>query len=743
MANEPWTIEAQHVESLGAEGVYRAEGSVRAVSGQRNIRADWAEVHPNENFVEFKGGVVMRFGGDWMRAEHVLWHLDTDTGWADGGTLFFFRTKFYVQGINIEKTGSDTYELDKGTASSCEPGKADWAFGYSHMNIRENGVGWGNDVTLEARNYPFFWLPASPVPLNSDRAAGLLMPELTSSGLNGNIVDLPYYLPFRKDMDLTFYADYMSNRGLMGTIEYRIANNTWGDGAWAISYLHDQDNPANLAAKGFIDTSPDRYWFRGLHAFSLPDDVQGWIKLDYVSDANFLLEFNNGSPSFTHTDYLFKRMMGVGMPTENGAMARDSDIYLFKTTEDTAASFDMHYWEAFYVDQKTVLQEYPKLGYVVAPKPMTPDLPLYYSLDSSFVDYWRDKGETGDRLDVDPRVYYPMKLDRFLNVEPSLSLRNTAYVVNPQGNGGPVAFKGRMDPVFQLDMNTELNRVYNVNLGDTVALQHVIKPEITYTYMPLLHQDDIPYFDTLDRPGEHNEVQYGFSTYLTGKRVAGGNSGLTAEGGSAQVPNYVEYARLSVFQTYNVRPQYPGFQTPLLYDSSFFNLDSSDLKVIDTLSNTEFFLAENNVGKKDFSDVDVRLNLQQPGRFGFTYAADVCPYTEKLSRYYYALSTSAFGQGFSLTYRVREDQDINEINTTGVFNLAPNVQFSAGYDYSFSQSALVTQSYGVLFQRGCWGVRVGISESSGVMSYNFGIRLLGIGEFGNLGPGARQMSFAQ
>ena len=93
-----------------------------------------------------------------------------------------------------------------------------------------------------------FGLAAGPSPIGrylacrskQERHSGFLLPWGGETTLNGFEFELPYYWAIRQDMDATFYAHYMQNRGLMGGIEYRIDNPEWGKGIWMFNFLDDQ-----------------------------------------------------------------------------------------------------------------------------------------------------------------------------------------------------------------------------------------------------------------------------------------------------------------------------------------------------------------------------------------------------------------------------------------------------------------------------------------------------------------------
>src|SRR5208337_2727434 len=96
--------------------------------------------------------------------------------------------------------------------------------------------------------------------------------------------------------------------------------------------------------------------------------------------------------------------------------------------------------------------------------------------------FWGTQGTTDQRLDVYPRLYYPLHWGNYLDIEPSVGLRADAYAIEwGTGNSGNT-FAERYIPDFQLEMSTRLNREFNVHFWNFTAVQNSIRPEISYEY---------------------------------------------------------------------------------------------------------------------------------------------------------------------------------------------------------------------------------------------------------------------
>ncbi len=714
---EYYNLRAQSPQQGGAAGRKPSQPSPKPSASsdyqKRIILADWAEMNTLTHTVDLRGNVELRFGQSYIAGDHVVWHLDTETGWIDGGTIYFADTGFYVQSMHIEKTGVGTYLLENGVMTSCELDSPAWSIAYDRLDVTTGGMGWARNMTLRAAGYPFFYFPIVGLPINKDRASGFLRPIMGHSSLNGYMYEQPFFWAFRRDMDLTIYPNYMTERGLMNTFEYRIADNTWGDGIWMFSYLRDQGDPESLADDGYLKYD-DRYWFRGRHNFELPYGIEGWFNVDYVSDLTYLREFNKGGASYDFSSAAFHSFTRTGIISDQSAISRESNMYVKRSGDDMLLAMDARYWENLVGAEEDTLQQYPKLTYSIAPVPFYETFPVYYSFDSSMVNYYREEGSSGQRLDLRPRIYYPMRWRNYLNVEPSLAFRSTSYWT---GNGEDSSFAGvqseedgfkqRFVGDFRFDANTEFSRVFPVVLGDTVAVQNVIRPEIAYRYRHVDENEDIPQFDSLDQLDDFNAIQYGLTAFLITKRHALGGA-----------PSYNDLLRFRLFQFYNITPQFPTLQDPLLYDESFLGNDPTDYTAP-------------GIEKEHFSNVFADVSLSLWDYLSFSSNVSVSPYDGEISRYDYGIILdSTRGQALKVGYRVREDVNIEEIKAAAGIQILPRIGFSAQYNYSLSYDTLISQEYSFSYRHGCWGLRFTVTDENENQTATLSLLLQGIGEFG-------------
>ncbi len=686
----PWVIQADKLTYAAESRTYEAEGHVIITSGEKRITADWAQVSLSEQQAKLVGNVHIQYGRDWLTGERVIWNLDTQTGWVDGGTVYFSENGFYVRGKNISKRGPDHYHMESGIITTCDPSSPDWAITCRDLDVKVDGTGWAKHSALRIGGIPVLYTPIAYFPVNRHRQSGLLLPTFGSSDLNGIYYEQPFFWAARQDMDFTFYAQYLEERGLMGGMEYRIHHARWGKGIWLANFLDDQADKGHLADYGYPFQKRNRYWIRARHTMKLPYDVDLFLDLDFVSDRNFLKEFQAGSADLDETNRKFRKVSRRELLNDESVTARESSLYLLKRGETAVGSLDVHYWDQ--LDRsldETTLQQLPQFRFSLTPTFLS-DWPVYYSLDTSAVHYWRPEGDRGFRLDFHPRLSAPIHFWPVFVVEPSAGLRGTLYQVDWQ-DSDENGFQSRWIPDLQIEASSRLQRVFRFGAG---AVQHVVRPEVRYVYVPDVDQEDLPRFDGLDRIPKQNTIYYGVSTFLTLKKEVQPEQG-------EPYSVYHEMGRLRLSQAYLVEED---VQEPLIGTKP---------------------------GKR-FSDISLELDLTPEKYLNLSYDLLLSPHDQRATLHDLTLGIrTPRNDSLHITYRYREDTTIDEIIAGFRVKVLPQLTFSTYYDYSFDQDETFKQTYSLNYRHGCWGIRFSYREEAEDREFSFALTLVGLGELGS------------
>ncbi len=696
-----WKIEAGTISYDQDREVYEAQGDVRIFSGDRSIKADWARLDARQKKAELRGNVYLQYGRDWIKGEKVEWKLDEETGWIDGGMLYFAENHFYIMGETIVKTGPRAYQLKKGFLTSCEPGKADWKIGYGEMNIDLDGFAWAKNTSFLIRDTPVMFSPFAGMPVQRGRQSGFLVPWGGFTKLNGFEGELPFYWAVRDDMDVTFFANVLSERGFMGGLEYRIANDTWGEGIWNLNYLRDQVSEEHLEDNGYSFIKRDRYWLRARHNLELPGDIQTFLDLDFASDENYLKEFTKGSKGFNYSNSMFREFFGRGILNDKTVLARESSLYMEKDAESMALSMDVRYWDQLNRSLEDItLQRLPSLAFNVIPS-WIDGLPLYYTFDSSWVNYWNRDDDRGNRLDLFPRVYLPIHVKNYLDIEPSVGLRATSYLIDWDSLDRD-AWQGRLSSTVRLELSSRLNRVYDVDWGGINALQHSVRPELVYEFIPENVEGETPIFDRFDGNLRRHYVRAGFTNFLTGRETRQNEAG-------EQVTSYRELARMQLFQLYNIE------------------------RPVERLPDFRFgpgptFIPEDVEG---FANLGFQLDVMPKRFLTLSYSADFSPERQEATQQDVFLTLdSGRGHAIRFDYQFRNDLPVNEFIMETSIKILPGLYIGTYHDYSIERDSLFKHGYALRYLSGCWGVGVSFEKEGEDERVAFSVDLLGLGSLG-------------
>jgi LPS-assembly protein len=698
-----WHLEADEVSYDAREELYTARGNVHLRSETESISADEMWYDPLTHRVILEGHVRLQRGADWLEGERANMDTETQAGTVEPGRGFLATNHFYFSGPVVEQKASQVFHVKQGTFTTCDGENPSWHFRASDLDVTVEGYGFADNARFYAGPVPLFYTPYLVFPAKAERQSGFLPPQFGHDSRLGWDVDLPFYWVINDSADATFYTHYMSLRGVMEGAEFRYAASEDGKGVFRFDYIHDLDPPDRSRQIDLGGTEPgllghyqDRWWWRSKQDFALPEGVKGKMDVDLVSDPYYLREFQTGFSGFKESNSLFRQTFGRDLLNDDTSTIRESTLQVNKTWTTQSMNADFHYYENLdkSEDGKT-LQALPLVTYGLVQQPILGG-PFVWQTDASYVDFYRSNGVRGQRLDVQPQVTLPLRWDPYLNVEPSVAARETLYLLDQPGeseqNGqdqGHMETRELFD--FQVKTSTDLANVYPVDLGSWTKLKHTLRPEVVYEYIPSVDQDELPFFDSLDRIPSVNRVTYSLTNFFSARREEQGKV------------SYLDAARLKLSESYS-------FDKP------------------ETLENGELVKQNHRL-----SDIGLETDLT-PGQYvSLTYKTQWSPYDANFTSHeVYATLSDPRGDSLSGTYRKRvpleESAPINEIDAGLTVKLAEGLTFFVRRDYSFSLDQNIETEYRVTLSRQCWGVMVSYVEKPDDQRVSVGFTLTGIGQ---------------
>ncbi len=541
----PVYIEADSIAYNRNTNTYSATGNVVIIYTDGSLKADFVSLNKTTNDAEASGNVIIASDNDILKGERVKFNIVAKTGIFYKGKLFLAKNHFYINGREIEKTGEATYHLKDATATTCDGDRPAWRFTGKELNVTIDGYGTLKHGAFWVKNFPLLYMPYVIFPAKTTRQSGFLFPRIScSKDKHGWDIEVPFFWAISKSADATFYQRYMGKRGLKEGIEFRYFISKDSFGTFYSDYLNDTKEITETEENGLSrDWRGNRkrwsYYLNHETTFSpgfyFRTDIakvsDNWYFIDF-SDQNYYLNNYSGSE---------KRRFGkVSFLADKSLESLDSTARLVKEWGLFNLTALVQYTDDFesYNNDKT-LQKYPEITFTGLRQPIF-GTPLNFEVDSLYSNYYRTEGDKGYLYDIYPTFSLPLNFGDYLQFTPEIGLRETFW--DASGLQGVNKKEHGDRPIYNIGayLSTEVHRIFNIG-GETVdRIRHGIKPELIYTYIPYIYQDDQP--DFADKIEEKNSLTY----LLTNTFMAR----LKGEDGSI---SYREFLRIKLSQAYDIR----------------------------------------------------------------------------------------------------------------------------------------------------------------------------------------------
>ena len=636
----PIRVQADHVAYDKTEDSYVAEGKVEVWEGNRKLAADRVFLNARTSEAEATGNVILVQGEDVLRGESMKINLETNLGIIIQGSLFLKKQNFYLRGEEIERVGEDTYRVRGGSFTTCEGDRPAWRFTGREtlVTLEEYASVWG--ATFQVKNIPLLYSPYLIFPVKTKRQSGFLIPRISYSNIGGVELNNAYFWAIAKNMDATFYLDLAVVRGVGKGLEYRYMRQRDSRGSFYGYHIRETDQYRQKRTEQ-LDRKPDRWQLDLQHEEYFNQTFFAKGRIREFSDRQYFKDYG-----FTYEDQSSEQAY--------------SFISLTKNWERFSLFGEARHTVDLRQEDKTTLQNYPAVNFRGMRQPI-PGSPFYFSMDSSYDYFWREQGVTGHRLDINPRLSLPMRWG-FFEVTPDLGVRETVY----RSQNGTEESHTRELWDFKTTVATEISRIFETGSKRVPKLKHLVRPEISYTYVPDVDQRQIPDYDTA--VPKSNAITYGITQRLIGK----------VEEAPGKI-RYHEFAYCKLSQTYN------------LFEANQEVSPGSEPRRPFGLIN-----------------VEARVKLLQ-----YINAENITAYDPNKNRFLSSYTTADFsdfrGDGLHLEYTWAEGTQ-DQINGNLRIRILSSLDASYGKRYSWLDQQSLETVYGLHYRHQCWSVDLSYTE---------------------------------
>ncbi|MEO7773614.1 MAG: LPS assembly protein LptD [Steroidobacteraceae bacterium] len=493
---EPIDVTSDHA-IFGVDGKADVSGRVEVRQGDRSISADRVAIDSKRNSLEVEGNVTYK--------DPTL-TVSGEAGNYSGGAAEFRGAQFEMPerpargtagALQLDRQG--VIKLQDVMYTTCPPDSSDWQIKARSVTLNPSSqTGTSRGAQINFKGVPIIYLPYLSFPIGAARKSGFLFPSIGNSSSGGVQLTMPFYWNIAPQYDLTFEPTLYSRRGvdLGGELRYLSSINT--------STLHSNFLPDDHV-RG--DT---RSHVQLLSVTELPGDWR--LRLDgaNVSDVNYFEDFSQGAEG-TSISFL-RRLAHLSYRDEHwqaGALLRN-----YQTIDQQLAPLDRPYTEM------------PRLYGGGRWNTRFGALPLELGFDSEVVNFQRNAGVTGWRVDSEPRAQVRIDQPGYF-VRTALSVRSTQYSLDDTAVGQDES-PSRTLPIASIDTGLLFERPAGSHGKRRVTLE----PRLLYLYVPYKNQDALPVFDTglpdlnlvelfrtnryvgADRLGDANQVSVGITSRL-------------------------------------------------------------------------------------------------------------------------------------------------------------------------------------------------------------------------------------
>jgi LPS-assembly protein len=654
------SIKANGLSHNQADDIVTAEGDVFITWQGMTLMAMKADYNRQTQIITASGNVVLIKDGDIVRGSSLSFDTTSGKGEIENSTIHIRKGNIHVAGKKILKTGENEYAAEHGSYTTCDAENPSWKFGTSSLDVNIDEYGTGTHAVFYIKDIPLLYFPYIIFPGKRDRQSGFLYPRFSYSSIKGAEADIFYYWAISPSQEATIDLDVQTKRGVGTGLDYR--------------YLRKQGSTGNLGGYMIYDTTTSS--FRGLltqaHQEIFSPDMNLRTSVNATTDREFLTDYGEKSGVYNR-------------------QSSDSTVNFLKTWQHHALTAKLRYTQDYYAASNTsTLQTLPEIG-LAAVRQQILSTPLYFDLDSTASNFYRETGPNGQRLYAFPRLTLISGQPGVFSASAYVGTHLRAYNSYNLPSGSDIkTTDGRQLAETGAELSTSLSRVYDIGGEKLQKVRHELVPGLRYIYSQDVDQSRLPSYDYLDRIVFQNTLYYSLTSFLGGKFRQG------------ETTEYRDLMRLRLSQGYTFEGRRPELLTMV----------DTGRHLTDLMLESETWLHPN---------VKVALD----GRYNVygNYISSIAPGIELDDKR---------GSSLSVGYRM-SDNDVEYLEGRMSTQMLAPWTFSYATRYSLDRQNFLESVYTVEYRHQCWSILLSYLDRRVINPSNdftFSFNLLGAFAFG-------------
>jgi len=500
------TVIADQLEQVGPDNLLIATGNVELIKGATRLMADRIELNRATGDAVAQGRVIFYDGEDQLTGQRIEYNVKTGTGVvydAAAQSAPYYR----IGGERMERLGEGVYRVKQGVFTTCDADPPDWAMRFRDGTADLNEFIYGTGASFWVRNLPLIpFIPIFAAAIRRERQTGFLFPKFGYSTRKGAYAETPFFWAITDSQDLLVSPLMYTRLGEGFNFEYR--------------YILPENQRGRAA--GFFMEESFKHGSTRFVGTTRQDWVLGprtWLKVDVsgVSDDKVLSDYG---------DDLYQR----------SAQRVESNVFLTRNWDSWNVYGNLFVYQDLTTPKPVELQRLPEFHAIGAPQPLH-DLPgVLWQFEGSAVNFVRDLGSSGGRIDLHPQVLRPIPVG-VITVSPFVGGRLTGYnrtVTGLRTEPGVSGFLEETNDDTRLrrlieaggDVETKLTRVFNTDgFWNIDAMLHTIEPRVNYTWIAGKDKDRLPQWTPpLDDIQDTSLVTYTLTNRIRGRTIGLANA---------------------------------------------------------------------------------------------------------------------------------------------------------------------------------------------------------------------------
>lgn len=540
-ANQDLDLKAPNVEYEKETNRVKASGGVIVSRGGVQAQADAADVNTETKDAALDGSVLISNPGGDISADSAQFNFELETGKFERAEFGIEEGGYLISADQAEKLSEFKYELENAALSTCHCADQSkpWQIHSSSASITQEGYAHCYNTWVDFHGVPIFYTPYLAFPTKQERTSGLLVPTFGYGSRDGIQYKQPIYIVPDDNSDLIFtpFTEMKTRHGMGFDFRRAFSRNNRASGR--LIYSNEAPRDGDLRGTridNLFDPQIDTNRFGGFYSQLWRADAGAALPWTFVSDVHYA------------SDDLFIREIEDDQIGELTSQYLTSTLSLRSALGSyLTADISAEYNQAMESDDDVLFQRIPafRLSGLRSFRPFGFNpygLKLVTRGTGTVTQFSRDEGYEGTRADLNPGVSLPFHLQNYMNGEFSLGARRTMYDLSATNQ--PHSIDAALDLEDQQErtvynasyaMSTAVERVYDLdpdswlsyvtNLGvetqenKLTRVKHVVEPFFRYDWVPPTSQNELPFFDSLDRIRQKSLFLYGVETNLYGRFI--------------------------------------------------------------------------------------------------------------------------------------------------------------------------------------------------------------------------------